>query len=89
MKVNPDKCHILKSSNDKVSICVDNYNIKGSKCEKLLGIKIIKLNFNTHVDEVCMKAGQQLNLLSRVTTYMDLSKLLILLNAFHNSIIVH
>ena len=40
MKANPDKCHLLKSSSDKVSICVDNYNIKSSKYEKLLGIKI-------------------------------------------------
>ena len=48
MKANPDKCHLLTSSSDKVSICVDNYNIKSSKCEKLLGTKIDnKLNFNT------------------------------------------
>ena len=83
MKANPDKCHLLTSSSDKVSICVDNYNIKSSKCEKLLGIKIDnKLNFNTHVDEICKKAGQKLNALSRVTPYMDLSKRRILLNAF-------
>ena len=83
MKANPDKCHLLTSSSDKVSICVDNYNIKSSKCEKHLGIKIDnKLNFNTHVDEICKKAGQKLNTLSRVTPYMDLSKRRILLNAF-------
>ena len=83
MKANPDKCHLLTSSSDKVSICVDNYNIKSSKCEKLLGIKIDnKLNFNTHVDEICKKAGQKLNALSRVTPYMDLSKRCLLLNAF-------
>ena len=83
MKANPDKCHLLTSSSDKVSICVDNCNIKSSKCEKLLGIKIdIKLNFNTHVDEICKKAGQKLNALSRVTPYMDLSKRCLLLNAF-------
>ena len=28
MKANPDKCHLSISSSDKVSICVDNYNIK-------------------------------------------------------------
>ena len=57
--------------------------IKRSKCEKRLGIKIDnKLNFNTHVDEICKKAGQKLNALSRVTPYMDLSKRRILLNAF-------
>ena len=77
------KCYLLTSSSDKVSICVDNYNIKCRKCEKLLGIKIDnKLNFNTHVDEICKKAGQKLNALSRVSPYMDLSKRCILLNAF-------
>ena len=40
MKANLDQCHLLTSSFDKVSTCVDNYNIKSSKCEKLLGIKI-------------------------------------------------
>ena len=74
MKANPDKCHLVTSSSDKLSIYVDNYNIKSSKCEKLLGIKIDnKLNFNTHADEICKKAGQKLiNALSRVTPYMDL-----------------
>ena len=27
MKANPDKCHLLTSSSDKVIICVDNDNI--------------------------------------------------------------
>ena len=68
MKANPGKCHLLTSSSDKGSICVDNYNIKSSKREKLLGIKIDnKLNFKTHVDEICKKAAQKLNALSRVT----------------------
>ena len=59
---------------------MDNYNIKSSKCEKLLGITFDNtLNFNTHVDEMYKKVGQKLNALSRVTTYMDLSKLHILL----------
>ena len=60
MKGNRDKCHLLTSSSDKVSICEDIYNIKSSKCEKRLGIKIEnKLNFNTHVLEICKKAGQK------------------------------
>ena len=59
MKANPEKCHLLTSSSNKVSICVDKYNIKSSECEKLSGIKIgNKLNFNTHVVEICKKAGQ-------------------------------
>ena len=83
MKAIPDKCHLLTNSSDKISICLYGYNIKSSKCEKILGIKIDnKLNFNTHVDEICKKAGQKLKALSRVTPCMDLSKRCILLNVF-------
>ena len=75
MKENPGKCHLLTSSSGKVSICLDIYNIKSSKCEKLLGIKIdSKLNFNIHVNEICKKSGQKLNVFSRANLYMDLSK---------------
>ena len=31
IKANSDKCHLLVSSSDEVSICVDNYNIKSKK----------------------------------------------------------
>ena len=43
IKVNPDKCRLMTSSGDEVSICFENYNIKSSKCDKLLGIKICHL----------------------------------------------
>ena len=36
MKLNPDKCHLLTCNSDKVSICVENYNIESGNCEKLL-----------------------------------------------------
>ena len=69
MKANPDKFHLLTSSSDELSICVykNNCNIKHSKCEKLLSLKIDnKLSFNTHIDEICKTEGQKLNALSRV-----------------------
>ena len=40
MKVNPDKCHLIKSSSNEVSIYVENSNIKSSKCEKLFDNKL-------------------------------------------------
>ena len=40
MKVNSGKCHLLTSSSDKVSICVDNYNSKSSNVKKILDIKL-------------------------------------------------
>ena len=70
MKANPDKFHLLTSSSDELSICVykNSYNIKCSKCEKLLSLKIDnKSSFNTHIDEICKTEGQKLNALSRVT----------------------
>ena len=32
LKPNSDRCHLLTSSSDEVSICIDKYNIKISKC---------------------------------------------------------
>ena len=41
-------------------ICVKSYNLRNSKCEKSLGIKINhKPNFNTHIDQICKKTGQK------------------------------
>ena len=69
IKPNPDRCHLFTSSSEEVSICIDTYNIKISKCERLLGIKIDKkTNFNIHFDEMCKKAGEKLNVLSEVTS---------------------
>ena len=71
MKANPGKCHLLTNSSDKATIFVDNCNIKSSKCEKLLGIKIDnELNLIPmliYVRKICKKAEQKLNALSRVT----------------------
>ena len=52
MKVNPKKCHLIRISIVEMSIFVNNYNIKSSKGEKLLGIKIDTLNFDNHIDEI-------------------------------------
>ena len=67
-KANPGKCHLITSSNDEVSMYVENCNIKSSKCEKHISIKIEnKLNFNNHIDKIWKNAGQKLDMLSRVT----------------------
>ena len=86
MKANPDKCHFLCSSKIDVSLSVENQNIQSSKCEKLLGVKLdSNLNFNSHIHEICQKAGQKLNAISRITPYMDFPKRRLLINAFFYS----
>ena len=83
MKANPDKCHFITSESKDLVINVENNQITNSKCEKLLGIKIDhKLTFNAHIDEICKKAGQKMNALSRVIPYMNITKRRTLLNTF-------
>ena len=56
-------------------INVENNQITNSKCEKLLGIKIDqKLTFTAHINEICKKAGQKMNALSRVIPYLNITK---------------
>ena len=86
MKSNPDKCHLLISTNDNVKIRKGNFQIENTKREKLLGIQFDnKLSFDYHLSEICKKASRKLYALGRVTPYMNLSKRKILMNAFFNS----
>ena len=82
MKANPDKCHFRTSESKDLAIDVENNQIANSKCEKLLGIKIDNLTFNAHIDEICEKAGQNMNALSRVIPYMNITKRRFFLNTF-------
>ena len=81
-----DKCHFLCNSNSEVSLTTETQKIKNSKFEKLLGIKLdSKLNFNSYIHDICQKAGQKLNAISRITPYMDFAKRRLLVNAFFYS----
>ena len=84
LKANPDKFHLLLSDpNEEFSIKVDNLDIKNSKCQKLLGIKIDnKLTFDDHVTSICTKASQKLHALSRVRNFMTLKQAKIILKTF-------
>ena len=86
MKANPDKFHFLFNSNSEVSLIIETQKIKNSKFEKLPGIKLdSKLNFNSHIHDICQKAGQKLNEISRMTPYMDFAKRRLLVNVFFYS----
>ena len=41
MKSNADKCHLLVSFNEKVTIKISSYEIANTKCEKLLVVHLI------------------------------------------------
>ena len=86
MKANPEKCHLLLSTDENLQININNVKIGNSHCEKLLGIKIdSKLTFKNQIEDICSKASGKLHALSRVTPYMDLQKKRLVLNAFFKS----
>ena len=83
MKVNKDKCHLIVSSNEHVSMKLDNIEIENSYCERLLGIKIdSKLNFKEHLNGITKKASRKINALSRIVPYMNIGKRRLLMNSF-------
>ena len=54
LKSNADKCHLLFSTNDWVSMSVDRFKIDKSDTEKLLGGKFYKkLTFNDRISDIC------------------------------------
>ena len=50
MKANKDKCHLLLSNKERVTMKIGETEIKSSNCEKLLGIKIDNLTFNKYLN---------------------------------------
>ena len=75
MKANADKCHLLVSSDETCTAKIEDFSIKSSTEEKLLGVKFgSNLSFENHVTHLCKKAIQKLRSLARILHYIHLSK---------------
>ena len=86
MKSNSDKCHLLISSPNEVSIKIGSDKIFNETSVKLLGVTIDQnLNFNEHVTNLCKKASKKLHALARVSKYMSMNKLRTIMKAFIES----
>ena len=83
MKASADKCHLLVTRDTDVTAKIGEFDVKNSREEKLLGVKIdSKLSFENHVSSLCKKASQKLHALLRVVNIMDLAKRESLMKAF-------
>ena len=83
MKANPDKCHLLVTTNTLTSVNINGFQITNSTEEKLLGIKFdSKLSFENHVSRLYKKASQKLHALTRIVNYINLSKQKALMKTF-------
>ena len=86
MKTNKDKCHLIISNNEKVSMKIDNIELENTLSEKLLGIMIdSKRNFKEHLEGIIKEASPNVNMFSRITPYMNLTKRKLLMNSFFTS----
>ena len=83
LKGNADKCHFLVSISKEVSLNVNNFKIKSSDYEKLLGVKFdSKLRFDQNVTDLFRAASRKIHARARVTLFMNLSKRRLLMNSF-------
>ena len=83
MKANPDKCNFICSSSVKTSIIIENEQIRNSSWEKNLVVFFdCKLTFQSHIDNICKKTSQKLNVISRIAPYLDFHKKKLTGNAF-------
>ena len=86
MKTNADKYHLLVTRDTDVITKIGEFDVKNSREEKLLGVKIdSKFSFENYVSSFCKKASQKLHALSRVVNFMDLAKCKSLMKAFITS----
>ena len=86
VKASKDKYHLFITSDEKVSMKIDNIEIENTSSEKLLGIITdSKLNFKEHLGGIIKKASRKVNVLSRITPYMNLTEQKLLINSFFTS----
>ena len=86
VKASKDKYHLFITSDEKVSMKIDNIEIENTSSEKLLGIIIdSKLNFKENLGGIIKKASRKVNVLSRITPYMNLTEQKLLINSFFKS----
>ena len=72
-----------RNKNNQSCLKINNQTIKTTNCVKLLGINIdSKLNFDSHISDLCKKASMQLNALNRLRAYIGNKEMEILINSF-------
>lgn len=64
LKANPEKYYVVLSTNNNLSLKIQDLSISSSRREKLLGIKIDHyLSFKLHIESLCKKASRSDKLL--------------------------
>ena len=88
MKLNIDKCHLLMAGNkyEQMWVQLGEKKIWEHKTVKLLGVIIdSQLKFDSHVLNICGKAGRKLSVLTRMIKYLSFDKKYILMKTSFES----
>ena len=88
MILNPDKFPVIfldkrRSGNTNIEVEIRNEKISSISSMKHLGVHIDdRLNFNEHVNKICKSAGNQLNALIQLKSFLGLKENKVLVNSF-------
>ena len=87
MIVTPDKFQAMlqdkRNANNQSCLKINNQTIKTTNFVKSLGINIDnKLNFDSHISDLCKKTSRQLNALNHLRAYIENKEMEILINSF-------
>ena len=88
MKLNTDKCHLLIAGNkyEQIWVNLGEKKVWESSTTKPLGVTIDnKLKFDSHVLNICAKAGRKLSVLTRMVKYLSFEIKKILMKTFFES----
>ena len=88
MIANPNKFQVIllgkgRSDNANIEVEIGYEKISSTLSVKLLGVDIDdKLTFNKHINKICKSAGNQLNALIRLMSFLGLKVKEVLVNSF-------
>ena len=90
MQANPDKfqaiCIGKQTTSKLTSFCLNSTEIVCEKSVKLLGVEIDSLlNFDLHVSNICKKAAKQINILARLSKFLNQNTRLLIYKSFVRS----
>ena len=86
MKANPEKCHVILSSNTQREICFANASIASCPSKKSSRITLdSELKFEEHINKICSIVNKKLNALHRIRSHMSFEKRKMLLRDFIGS----
>ena len=80
---------LVKNIDDTETLSFNDIALKNSKEVEILEITLDRsMSFNTHIKNICRKAGQKLSALLRISPYLDQGKKVLLYKSMINTSLI-